>query len=88
MAEEVAEHGCIFKCLLESTNRVKLNKLKLEKAAKLHTAHPCFYCRRYELNLKSNSEDTTAKNVAGVRDYWGLLTPFLLSLSDADKLLV
>lgn len=68
MAEAVAEHSCIFRCLLESTN-TKLNKLKLETAAKLHTAHPYFYCRRYKLNLKSNSEDTTAKNAAGVRGY-------------------
>lgn len=63
MAEEVAEHSCIFRCLLQSTNMVKLNKLKPETAAKLHTAHPCFYCRRYELNLKSNSEDSTAKKM-------------------------
>lgn len=69
MAEEVAEHSCIFRCLLESTNMVKLNKLKLETAAKPHRAHPCFYCRRYKLNLKSNSEDTTAKNAAEVRGY-------------------
>ena len=63
MAEEVAEHSCIFRCLLQSTNMVKLNKLKPETAAKLHTAHPCFYCRRYKLNLKSNSEDGTAKKM-------------------------
>lgn len=64
-----AEHSWIFRCLLKSTNEVKLNKLKLETAAELHTAHPCFYCRRYKLNLKSDSEDTTAKNAAGVRGY-------------------
>lgn len=62
MADEVAEPSCTFRCLLKSANMVKLNKLKLETAAKLHVAHPCFYCRRYKPNRKSNSEDTTAKN--------------------------
>lgn len=66
MAEEVAEPSCTFRCLLESANMVKLNKLKLETAAKLHMAHPCFYCRRYRPNLKSSSEDTTAENATGL----------------------
>jgi len=69
MGEEVADHSCIFRCLLESTNTVKLNKLELETAAKLHAAHPCFYCKRYKLNLKNNSEDSTPQNAAGVRGY-------------------
>lgn len=44
-AEVVAEHSCIFSCLQEST-KLKLNKVKLETAAELHTGHPHSYYRR------------------------------------------
>lgn len=44
-AEVVAEHSCIFSYLQEST-KLKLNKVKLETAAELHTGHPHSYYRR------------------------------------------
>lgn len=73
-----AEHSWIFRCLLKSTTTVKLNKLKLETAAELHTAHPCFYCRGTSWTWKATQKIPQRKMQLGsgvIRVCWHLFDP-------------
>lgn len=75
MAEEMAEHSCIFRCLLESTNMGKVTHIEAGSSYKTAHSPSLFLLHQLQAESEGNSEDSTAKDAAGLRGYWGLLTP-------------